>query len=74
MHRLLRLWPARERALAGRLTVGAGRVTVVAPLIATYPLITMGLSALVLTNVKITAKLACGTALAVAGVALILIG
>jgi len=49
-------------------------VSVVVPLIATYPLITLGLSALVLTNVRITAKLACGTALAVAGVVLILIG
>ncbi len=53
--------------------VSAGRVTMVAPLIATYPLITMGLSALVLTHVRITAKLASGAVLAVAGVVLILI-
>jgi drug/metabolite transporter (DMT)-like permease len=54
--------------------VGAGPITLVAPLIATYPLVTMGLSAIVLTNVRITARLAAGTALAVGGVVLILIG
>lgn len=75
-----RLWFAVNGLVNGVATlllyaaVGAGRVSVVVPLIATYPLITMGLSALVLTNVRITAKLACGTALAVAGVVLILIG
>jgi len=75
-----RLWFALNGLVNGIATlllyaaVGAGRVSVVVPLIATYPLITLGLSALVLTNVRITAKLACGTALAVAGVVLILIG
>ena len=54
--------------------VGAGPVTLVAPLIATYPLVTVALSALVLTNVRITARLVAGTALAVGGVILILVG
>jgi drug/metabolite transporter (DMT)-like permease len=54
--------------------VGAGRVAVVAPLIATYPLVTMGLSAIFLTNVRITARLVAGVALAVGGVVFILIG
>jgi drug/metabolite transporter (DMT)-like permease len=54
--------------------VGAGPITLVAPIIATYPLVTMGLSAIVLTNVRITARLVVGSALAVAGVVLILAG
>jgi drug/metabolite transporter (DMT)-like permease len=54
--------------------VGAGQVAVVAPLIATYPLVTLGLSAIVLTNVRITARLSAGVVLAVGGVVLILAG
>jgi drug/metabolite transporter (DMT)-like permease len=54
--------------------VGAGPVTLVAPLIATYPLVTMGVGALVLANVRITARLVVGSVLAVCGVVLILIG
>ncbi|MBN8965593.1 MAG: DMT family transporter [Rhizobiales bacterium] len=54
--------------------LGAGPVTLVAPLVAAYPLITVGLSAAVLPNVKVTARLAAGTALTVGGVVLILIG
>jgi drug/metabolite transporter (DMT)-like permease len=54
--------------------VGAGPITVVAPVNATYPLVTMGLSALVLSNVRITPRLLLGVGLAVAGVVLILIG
>jgi drug/metabolite transporter (DMT)-like permease len=54
--------------------VGAGPVTLVAPLIATYPLVTMGVSALVLANVRITARLVAGSMLAVSGVVLVLIG
>jgi drug/metabolite transporter (DMT)-like permease len=54
--------------------VGAGPVTLVAPLIATYPLVTMGVSALVLANVRITARLVAGSVLAVSGVVLILAG
>jgi drug/metabolite transporter (DMT)-like permease len=54
--------------------VGAGPITLVAPLIATYPLVTMGVSALVLANVRITARLVAGSVLAVSGVVLILAG
>jgi drug/metabolite transporter (DMT)-like permease len=56
------------------LAVGAGPVTLVAPLIATYPLVTVGLSALVLSNVRITPRLVAGVVMTVAGVALILAG
>jgi drug/metabolite transporter (DMT)-like permease len=54
--------------------LGAGPVSVVAPLYATYPLFTVGMSVLVLGNVKITWRLVAGTALTVGGVVLILIG
>src|SRR6185436_3348972 len=54
--------------------VGAGPITLVAPIIATYPLVTMGVGALVLANVRITARLVVGSVLAVCGVVLILIG
>lgn len=54
--------------------VGAGPITLVAPLIATYPLMTVGLSAIVLTNVRLTPRLAAGVALAVGGVILVLAG
>jgi drug/metabolite transporter (DMT)-like permease len=54
--------------------LGAGPVSLVAPLVATYPLVTVGLSALVLGHVKATMRLVTGTALAVAGVILILVG
>jgi uncharacterized membrane protein len=54
--------------------LGSGPVTVVAPIYATYPLATVALSALVLSHVKVTLKLALGTLLAVGGVVLILAG
>lgn len=54
--------------------VGAGPITLVAPLIATYPLMTVGLSAIVLTNVRLTPRLVAGVALAVGGVILVLAG
>ena len=54
--------------------LGAGPVTIVAPIYATYPLVTVALSALVLVHVRITMKLVLGTALAVGGVVLILAG
>jgi len=54
--------------------LGSGPVTVVAPIYATYPLATVALGAIVLSNVRITLKLVLGTALAVAGVVLILAG
>ena len=54
--------------------LGAGPVSLVVPLVATYPLVTVGLSTLVLGNVKITFRIAAATAFTVAGVVLILIG
>ena len=54
--------------------LGAGPVTIVAPIYATYPLVTVALSALVLSHVRITLKLVLGTLLAVGGVMLILAG
>ena len=54
--------------------LGAGPVSLVAPLVATYPLVTVALSVLFLGNVKITSRLVAGTALTVGGVVLILIG
>jgi drug/metabolite transporter (DMT)-like permease len=56
------------------LALGAGPVSLVAPLYATYPLFTVGMSAIFLGNVRITARLVAGTALTVGGVVLILIG
>ncbi|WP_291855616.1 EamA family transporter [Bradyrhizobium sp.] len=50
-----------------------GPITLVAPLLAIYPLVVVGLSALVLRHVRITARIVAGTALAAAGVALVLI-
>ena len=49
-------------------------ITLVAPLVAIYPLVTVALSALLLKHVQITARIVIGTVLAVAGVALVLIG
>jgi drug/metabolite transporter (DMT)-like permease len=51
-----------------------GPVSLVAPLVATYPLMTVGLSALMLGKVDGAARLAAGTALTVAGVVLLLVG
>jgi drug/metabolite transporter (DMT)-like permease len=56
------------------LALGAGPVSLVAPLYATYPLFTVGMSAIFLGNVRITPRLVAGTALTVGGVVLILIG
>jgi drug/metabolite transporter (DMT)-like permease len=54
--------------------LASGPVTLVAPIYATYPLVTVVLSALVLTHIRITLRLLLGTVLAVAGVVLILAG
>jgi drug/metabolite transporter (DMT)-like permease len=75
-----RLWFAATGIVNGAGTlllyaaVGAGPVTLVAPIVATYPLMTVALSALLLSHVKVTPRLVLGTAMAVAGVVLILIG
>jgi drug/metabolite transporter (DMT)-like permease len=54
--------------------LGNGPVSLVAPLVATYPLMTVALSALMLGKVEGAARLAAGTALTVAGVVLLLVG
>jgi drug/metabolite transporter (DMT)-like permease len=46
----------------------------VAPLVATYPLVTVVLSAIFLTHVQITPRLVIGVLITVAGVILILTG
>lgn len=75
-----RLWFALTGILNGlsALTLFAalrhGPITLVAPLVAVYPLVTVLLSAILLRQVRITARIAAGTALTVAGVALVLIG
>lgn len=51
-----------------------GPITLVAPLAAVYPLVTVALTAIMLRNVRITARIVTGSLLTVAGVALVLIG
>jgi uncharacterized membrane protein len=51
-----------------------GPITLVAPLAAIYPLVTVVLTAIMLRHVRITARIVAGTLLTVAGVALVLIG
>ena len=54
--------------------IGSGPVSLVAPLIATYPLVTVVLSIIVFRNLENGLRLASGTVLTVAGVILILVG
>ena len=54
--------------------LGNGPVSLVAPLYATYPLFTVGMSLLFLGNVRITWRLVAGTLATVGGVVLILTG
>ena len=51
-----------------------GSVTLVSPLVATYPLVTLALSGLLLRAAGLTAQLCLGVAVTVAGVALLLAG
>lgn len=51
-----------------------GPITLVAPLAAVYPLVTVALSAMVLKHIEITVRIVAGTTLTVLGVALVLIG
>jgi drug/metabolite transporter (DMT)-like permease len=51
-----------------------GPITLVAPLVAIYPLVTVLLSAAVLKHVRITARIVGGTMLTIGGVVLVLIG
>lgn len=54
--------------------LGSGPVSVVAPLVAAYPLVTVGLSALVFGRSEGSARLALGATLTVSGVVLLLVG
>lgn len=54
--------------------LGAGPVSLVAPVVATYPLATLAMSAIFLGQVTITARIVAGTAFTVAGIVLILVG
>jgi uncharacterized membrane protein len=49
-----------------------GPITLVAPLAAIYPLVTVALSAVMLRHITITARIVAGTALTVLGVVLVL--
>ncbi len=60
--------------LAMYAALGSGPVALVAPLVATYPLMTVGLGALVLRRVEGAARLAAGSVLTVAGVIFLLAG
>ncbi|HXI08601.1 MAG: EamA family transporter [Bradyrhizobium sp.] len=51
-----------------------GPITLVAPLVATFPLVTVALSRLMLSHIQITPRIVGGTVLTVAGVALVLAG
>jgi drug/metabolite transporter (DMT)-like permease len=51
-----------------------GPITLVAPLAAIYPLVTLTLSAMLLKHIEITARIVAGAALTVMGVALVLVG
>jgi uncharacterized membrane protein len=51
-----------------------GPITLVAPIVAVYPLVTVLLSAIMLKHIAITARIVAGTILTVAGVALVLAG
>lgn len=61
-------------ALALFAAVRNGPITLVAPLVAIYPLVTVALSGLVLKHVRITARIVAGTLLTIAGVVLVLMG
>ncbi|QWG18626.1 EamA family transporter [Bradyrhizobium sediminis] len=51
-----------------------GPITLVAPIVAVYPLVTVLLSMIMLKHIVITARIVGGTVLTVAGVALVLAG
>ena len=53
--------------------VRSGPITLVAPVVAIYPLVTLLLSAILLRHVPITPRIVTGTGLTVAGVALVLV-
>ena len=54
--------------------IGAGRISVVVPIIAAYPMVTVGLNMLVFGRTQGAMRLAAGAAITVVGVVLILVG
>jgi drug/metabolite transporter (DMT)-like permease len=54
--------------------LASGSVTLVSPLVATYPLVTVGLSLIVLRKIAVSLRLALAVVLTVAGVALLIAG
>ncbi len=54
------------------IALAQGRVSLVSPIVATYPLFTLGLSMLLLRHERVTARVAVGAIVTVAGVAVLL--
>ena len=54
------------------IALAKGRVSLVSPIVATYPLFTLGLSLLLLRHERVTARVAVGAIVTVAGVAALL--
>jgi drug/metabolite transporter (DMT)-like permease len=67
-------WCNGIAALLMYAALSTGPVTLVSPLVATYPLVTVGLSLLMLRKIEISLRLALAVALTVAGVALLIAG
>ena len=67
-------WCNGIAALLMYAALAAGPVTLVSPLVATYPLVTVGLSLLALRKIAVSPRLALAVALTVAGVALLIAG
>jgi len=67
-------WCNGIAALLMYAALATGPVTLVSPLVATYPLVTVGLSLLALRKIAVSPRLALAVALTVAGVALLIVG
>src|SRR5262245_30297207 len=67
-------WCNGIAALLMYAALATGPVTLVSPLVATYPLVTVGLSLLVLRKITVSPRLALTVGLTVAGVALLIVG
>jgi drug/metabolite transporter (DMT)-like permease len=67
-------WCNGIAALLMYAALATGPVTLVSPLVATYPLVTVGLSVLVLHKIEVSARLALAVAVTVAGVVLLIAG
>jgi drug/metabolite transporter (DMT)-like permease len=67
-------WCNGIAALLMYAALATGPVTLVSPLVATYPLVTVGLSLLVLHKIEVSARLVLAVAVTVAGVALLIAG